>query len=113
MDAGEEKGSGPVGRILSTGTPVGRSFLWAQALTCALATYPHARTGRPARSVDRNACLCGVAPGGVWRAARVATDAVSSYLTVSPLPPSTRRTKGGGFFSVALSLPGPGRFRLD
>ena len=30
--------------------------------------------------------LLGLAPGGVYRASGVATGAVSSYLTVSPLP---------------------------
>ena len=44
-------------------------------------------SSRPLRAI---ACLFGIAPDGVWRAARVATDAVSSYLAVSPLP--DRRT---------------------
>ena len=43
-------GRGSVGRILSAGCPAGRSFLWAQGCPCAQATYPHARTGRPART---------------------------------------------------------------
>jgi hypothetical protein len=42
--------------------------------------------GPPCPAQSRVACLFGVAPGGVWRAVRVATNAVSSYLTVSPLP---------------------------
>lgn len=49
--------------------------------------------------------LFGVAPGGACRASPVASPAVSSYLTVSPLP----RLRGR-LFSVALSLglPRPG-----
>ena len=49
--------------------------------------------------------LFGIAPGGACRAGPVASPAVSSYLTVSPLP----RLRGR-LFSVALSLglPRPG-----
>ena len=43
--------------------------------------------------------LLGLAPAGVCHAARVATGAVSSYLTFSPLPPERC-----GLFSVALSV---------
>ena len=43
--------------------------------------------------------LLGLAPAGVCHATRVATSAVSSYLTFSPLPPER-----GGLFSVALSV---------
>src|SRR5262245_44750573 len=49
--------------------------------------------------------LCGLSPDGVCRAARVTTDAVGSYPTVSPLPPRRlAATEFGGLFSVALSL---------
>lgn len=48
--------------------------------------------------------LSGLAPGGVYRAAGVTTDAVSSYLTLSPLPPAQA---GGGLLSVALSRTSP------
>ena len=54
----------------------------------------------PAASGARS--LCGIAPGGACRAGPVARPAVRSYRTVSPLPP-----KGGGLFSVALSLGSP------
>jgi hypothetical protein len=47
--------------------------------------------------------LFGLAPGGVCRAAGVATGAVRSYRTVSPLP-RLYATHRGGLFSVALSL---------
>ncbi len=33
-----------------------------------------------------NGCLLGLAPGGVYHAARITADAVSSYLAISPLP---------------------------
>ena len=51
------------------------------------------------------AFLSGLAPDGVYPAAPVASGAVRSYRTVSPLP-----LKNGGLFSVALSLrlPSPG-----
>ena len=45
------------------------------------------------------AFLSGLAPDGVYPAAPVASGAVRSYRTVSPLP-----LKNGGLFSVALSL---------
>jgi hypothetical protein len=47
--------------------------------------------------------LFGLAPGGVYRAADVAADAVRSYRTISPLPQRTQTCRGG-VFSVALSL---------
>src|SRR6478672_5659626 len=53
------------------------------------------------RAVPR--CLFGLAPTGVCRATNVAARAVSSYLTVSPLPVSDVRTIGG-LLSVALSV---------
>jgi len=43
--------------------------------------------------------LFGLAPGGVYPATDVATSAVRSYRTISPLPAET-----GGIFSVALSV---------
>ena len=43
--------------------------------------------------------LFGLAPGGVCPATDVATGAVRSYRTISPLP-----VKTGGIFSVALSV---------
>ena len=49
-------------------------------------------------------CLFGLAPAGVCRAATVASRAVSSYLTVSPLPVLRRTGAIGGLLSVALSV---------
>ena len=46
--------------------------------------------------------LLELAPGGVYPASAVTNGAVSSYLTISPLPPER-----GGIFSVALSRRSP------
>ena len=46
--------------------------------------------------------LSGLAPGGVYHARSVASSAVRSYRTFSPLP-----CIAGGLFSVALSLGSP------
>ena len=43
--------------------------------------------------------LFGLAPGGVYPAARVTTRAVRSYRTISPLP-----AEAGGILSVALAV---------
>jgi len=62
--------------------------------------------------------LFGLAPGGVYRAVRVATFAVRSYRTLSPLPlwrqPWSKKScdvfgggRCGGLLSVALSLRSP------
>jgi hypothetical protein len=63
------------------------------------------RTGR-----SDSASLFGLAPCGVLPATRVATGAVRSYRTFSPLPTLTLAGEGGGIFSVPLSfgLPRPG-----
>ena len=50
--------------------------------------------------------LFGLAPGGVYPATTVASGAVRSYRTFSPLPvPSKEKT--GGIFSVALAVATP------
>ena len=51
--------------------------------------------------------LFGLSPGGVYHARDVTAPAVSSYLTISPLP-----GKPGGIFSVALSVAGSSPTRL-
>ena len=48
--------------------------------------------------------LFGLAPGGVCPAVRVATNAVRSYHTISPLPTRHPKMSVGGIFSVALSV---------
>ena len=64
------------------------------------------------RKLNTNGSLLGLAPGGVYRAAFVAKDAVRSYRTLSPLPDAS-----GGLLSVALSLrslsPGVTRHRVS
>ena len=66
-------------------------------------TLPPASSGLPGSAAgNRIAPLCALAPGGACRAARVATGAVRSYRTVSPLP-----ALAGGLFSVALSRESP------
>ena len=55
----------------------------------------------PRRYFGAHASLFGLAPGGVYLAISVTTNAVGSYSTFSPLPVI------GGFFSVALSLKFP------
>ncbi len=64
--------------------------------------------GQPERTTpvptNRDPYLFGLAPGGVYRATPVTRRAVSSYLTVSPLPVSRRTGSIGGLFSVALSV---------
>jgi hypothetical protein len=60
---------------------------------------------QPTRDSDgagRASPLFGLAPGGVCHAAPVASRAVVSYTTVSPLPVPSRVI--GGLFSVALSV---------
>jgi hypothetical protein len=48
--------------------------------------------------------LFGLAPGGVYPATTVASGAVRSYRTISPLPARPERQYIGGMFSVALSV---------
>jgi len=64
---------------------------------------PRASCSYPGAAAGRRLCaVLGLAPDGVCRAPVVTNGAVSSYLAVSPLPPSL--AAGGGLFSVALSL---------
>ena len=108
----------PISRILSRGLPLMDDHSSDHAVTdTATAANPdllerkklrrHARRHRSTRS------LFGVAPGGACHAAAVASRAVGSYPTVSPLPdddPKRTLSATGGLFSVALSvgLPRPG-----
>src|SRR5688572_14673810 len=69
------------------------------------ATYPEVcGAGFPGRRARRAASpsLFGLAPRGVCRAKDVTTLAVSSYLTISPLPHEPRPARR--YLSVALSL---------
>ena len=74
-----------ISRVLSDGKPSGRSFLSEHDRSCSPAAYP--------RRLYRGGCsrrLLGLAPAGVYHAGCVATTAVSSYLTFSPLPLARR-----------------------
>jgi hypothetical protein len=72
---GNRRGSRPVSRVLSwTAIPLG----------CA---SPHTSSDLPGNSAGHTCVpLFGLAPGGVYPAADVATSAVRSYRTISPLP---------------------------
>jgi len=73
------------------------------------AAYPEARAGRPRTLPQTPWRPCGLAPGGVCRAAPVTRCAVVSCTAVSPLPepvPVWGRFPGG-LFSVALSRGSP------
>ena len=62
------------------------------------ATYPEAVRAAP------KASLFGLAPSGVYLATTVASCAVRSYRTISPLPISSLEEFAGGIFSAALSV---------
>ena len=88
-------GSRPISRVLSwTAIPLG-VLLPARSSSLPGSSASHA-----------HASLFGLAPDGVCRAVRVTTNAVSSYLAVSPLPDlvSCLSQDIGGLLSVALSV---------
>ena len=89
----EEGGSRPVSRVLSRATiHLGRAS-------------PHASSDLPESGADHTlGFLFGLAPGGVYPAVRVTTNAVRSYRTFSPLPTRHPKVQAGGLFSVALSV---------
>jgi hypothetical protein len=89
----ENEAAGPVSRILSAGSPAGRSFLWAAHCCGALATYPEVERAEPARvpAEAETPSLFGLAPCGVCPARDITAAAVRSYRTFSPLP--RRRSK--------------------
>ncbi len=109
-----------ISRVLSRrpeGVRRWRPFLWPRRCRrdpglAARAVYPSPsdRTGRPPLSGRPRGRALGeggrrlrdLARGGVCRAPAVASRAVRSYRTFSPLPEPLRAI--GGFFSVALSL---------
>ena len=90
----------------------GWPFLWDPCRHGPRATDPDDRLGnQPAPTLSRMAApssLLGLAPGGVYRAADVAADAVRSGRTLSPLPAGRPQpAPAGGLLSVALSLGSP------
>jgi len=91
--------SRPVSRVLSrrvVAFPAAADIPLGPALPPASSELPGSAAGH------RIAPLCALAPGGACPAARVATGAVRSCRTVSPLP-----ALAGGLFSVALSRESP------
>ena len=86
-------GSPPISRVLS----------WAAIpLVPPLPTVSSSLPGSDASHVI--APLFGLAPDEACHAVRVATSAVGSYPTISPLPARKRVANLGGLFSVALSV---------
>lgn len=67
------------------------------------AAYPEVTLGHRAAGFPATS-LFGLAPGGVCRAVRVATSAVRSYRTISPLPAPPFRAARRRYLSVALSV---------
>src|SRR5687767_1349801 len=82
----------PVSRVLSDNCSSGRSFLLGYDRSDPLAAYPR-RLSQGGTTPRR---LFGLAPAGVYRATRVTTCAVSSYLAVSPLPDPAMKLAIGG-----------------
>ena len=69
------------------GSVEGQPFIWDARRRAPQATYPGTRMGHALRPKPL-APLFGLAPGGVYPATDVATSAVRSYRTISPLPPA-------------------------
>lgn len=67
--------------------PSGWPFLWTRSCLRASSCQPGCLGAKPAPGVAPAASLFGIAPGGACRAAPVASRAVGSYPTVSPLRP--------------------------
>jgi hypothetical protein len=97
------RGSWPISRVLSGAIiHLGRRS-------------PGASRSLPAGSADRfDACLFGLAPGGVWRAVPVARGAVGSYPTISTLPVPDGSPRAGhrrfAFCSTFRRLATPRRY---
>ena len=96
----------PISRVLSVhrGAPDGHSSRRAvtdtlQQPTRGSPSLPEGMSTWSRRAVSHR--LFGLAPAGVCRATTVASRAVGSYPTLSPLPPSF---EDGGLLSVALSV---------
>src|SRR4051812_35251719 len=85
-----------------------RSFLWDPHCCVPQAALPESesRADSDHGLIRDHAPLFGLAPGRVCRAVPVASHAVSSYLTVSPLPRFTE-----AFYSL-LPFPSPRRHQL-
>jgi hypothetical protein len=87
-----KKGSRPLSRVLSRAViPLGCASPRTSSDLPGSPCGPHVTALRPSAS------LFGLAPGGVCRAESVATRAVRSYRTISPLPVPLTRHLGGIF----------------
>ena len=90
----------------------GRSFLCVPDCSGTQAAYPRVASVRPFGLSETGwaspPLLFGLAPRGVFRASSVATRAVGSYPTVSPLPNASGRTRRAKGFASGLP---PGRAR--
>src|SRR5580692_7283244 len=87
-----QKGSRPLSRVLSRAViPLGCASPRTSSDLPGSPCGPHVTALRPSAS------LFGLAPGGVCRAESVATRAVRSYRTISPLPAPLAQHLGGIF----------------
>ena len=86
----------PVSRVLYPAFVKGRAAVIYLGLP-----LPTGSSGQPGDGPDALVPLLGLAPDGVCLASDVAAEAVSSYLTISPLP------RCGRCVSVALSVGSP------
>lgn len=83
------------------GTRTWRPFILDACYHAPRATYPDDEAGNSPEGCPSMSSLFGFAPGGVYRAAPVASRAVGSYPTLSPLPqPRPRR------FAFCGTIPG-------
>jgi hypothetical protein len=107
---------GPVSRILSRASTLGRSFLWDAGCPAPQATYPGVISGRAAPLARRprptgSAPIFGLAPGGVCRAravTRPAGELLPRRFTLTLAAERPRRFVFCGTFPTRL----PGRWVL-
>jgi hypothetical protein len=108
MPRKEENASWPVSRVLYGPNALRRHDVAAiplgRILPSASRNQPGWRGRKQPRGFPLAPSLFGLAPGGVCRAAPVASRAVGSYPTLSPLPRQNPKASAGGLLSVALSL---------
>ena len=101
----------PVSRVLYGPDALRRhdvaAILLGRILPSASRNQPGWRAGNSPREFPLAPSLFGFAPGGVCHAAPVASRAVGSYPTLSPLHRRSPKAKACGLLSVALSLGSP------
>jgi hypothetical protein len=107
--------SRPIGRVLSSRCRDGRPSIYDCRCRQPQAVYPQARAGRPQTPAQRHRTevqqrLLDLAPGGVYRAARVTPHAgglLHHRFTLTPRTPTQIDVRESGLFSVALSRGSP------